>query len=243
MSYTEYLRRKAAATPTIISTRKTVDASLLIAEKRLATAQIFARDGRQTGVINNSIDPSSPLYANRSYQKATGGQIPDASSFTASSATGAGFHKPELKIQSCCTTLIDAPVPDKIASSFTTGLVSCHEQRGEHEIPSVFVDDTISLNGVVGCERAIFDVKAKTAFPKYPNRPDYFANKYVDTTPVGQFRKVGAPIPSDHLPYVEKHHGNDLNVNPRRPFVPYQIPFGVIPHLKINDPKFGNVKF
>jgi hypothetical protein len=47
--------------------------------------------------------------------------------------------------------------------------------------------------------------------------------------------KVGAA--THNIPYVEKHHGNDLGVNPKRPFVKYQIPGGVIPaHLKINKP-------
>jgi hypothetical protein len=44
-------------------------------------------------------------------------------------------------------------------------------------------------------------------------------------------------VPSDHLKYVEKHHGNDGNVNPRRVPTKYQIPAGAPAHLKINDPK------
>ena len=50
-------------------------------------------------------------------------------------------------------------------------------------------------------------------------------------------RKVGGLIPSDHTKYVEKHHGNDFNVNPRRVPTDYQIPRGAPAQLKINDPK------
>ena len=50
-------------------------------------------------------------------------------------------------------------------------------------------------------------------------------------------RKVGGLVPSDHLKYVERHHGNDLLVNPRRVPTDYQIPAGTPAQLKINDPK------
>jgi hypothetical protein len=53
----------------------------------------------------------------------------------------------------------------------------------------------------------------------------------------GDARKVGGLVPSDHLKYVEAHHGNDLRVNPRRVPIPFQIPNGTPAQLKINDPK------
>jgi len=53
----------------------------------------------------------------------------------------------------------------------------------------------------------------------------------------GKPYKVGALVPSDHLKYVEKHHGNDLGVNPRRVPEPFHIPANAPAHLKINDPK------
>jgi len=49
-------------------------------------------------------------------------------------------------------------------------------------------------------------------------------------------RKVGDRNPRN-VPYVEKHHGNDLSVNPRRVPIKYQIPAGSPAHLKINDPR------
>jgi len=51
-------------------------------------------------------------------------------------------------------------------------------------------------------------------------------------------RKVGGLVPSDHLKYVEAHHGNDLQVNPRRTPGPFRIPAGTPAQLKINDPKY-----
>ncbi len=50
-------------------------------------------------------------------------------------------------------------------------------------------------------------------------------------------RKVGGYDYKDHQKYVEKHHGNDLNVNPRR--VPTEfVPTNRAPaHMKINDPR------
>jgi hypothetical protein len=53
-------------------------------------------------------------------------------------------------------------------------------------------------------------------------------------------RKIGGFVPSDRLKYVEKHHGNDFNVNPRRyPQTPFRIPAGTPAHLKINDEHRG----
>jgi hypothetical protein len=60
---------------------------------------------------------------------------------------------------------------------------------------------------------------------------------FVSTIPrPGDARKVGGLVPVDQIKYVEKHHGNDLNVNPRRVPTEYQIPRNAPAHLKINDP-------
>ena len=55
-------------------------------------------------------------------------------------------------------------------------------------------------------------------------------------TPQDAARKVGGLVPSDHLKYIEKHHGNDLNVNPRRVPTEFKPPNGAPPQLKINQP-------
>lgn len=70
-----------------------------------------------------------------------------------------------------------------------------------------------------------------TGSPKLPNC-------FTGENTTGVFSRGGV-IPSKHLKYVEKHHGNDLMtmVNGRKP-VPgnYQIPNGTPAQLKINDP-------
>jgi hypothetical protein len=114
---------------------------------------------------------------------------------------------------------------------------------------------------------AIHDIKDESAFPQVPNRPSQAEGQYAlkgDLEPGKELGGVGGKIPThlkinkpittlcsrtganpnykagaalDNIPYVEKHHGNDLHVNPKRPFVKYQIPAGTPPHLKINRPK------
>jgi titin len=114
---------------------------------------------------------------------------------------------------------------------------------------------------------AIHDIKAKNAFAYVPNRPSQAEGQYAlkgDQEPGKDLPGYGGKIPThlkinkpittlcsrtganphykagaaiDDIPYVEKHHGNDLGVNPKRPFVKFQIPKGATPvHLKINKP-------
>lgn len=105
MSYTEYLRRKAAAAPKIVDTTVRTDASTMTMRLRLAANNEFALGLRQ-GVINNVSDPSQT--GTTSYSKAaqmttkiSGGRIPDASLFTsfvggqAIDRDGGPFQKPQ----------------------------------------------------------------------------------------------------------------------------------------------------
>ena len=105
MSYTEYLRRKAAAAPKIIDTTVRTDASTMTMRIRLAANNEFALGARQ-GVINNIADPSqtgttSNLKAATMTTKVSGGRIPDASLFTsfvggqALDKDGGPFFKPQ----------------------------------------------------------------------------------------------------------------------------------------------------
>lgn len=125
-----------------------------------------------------------------------------------------------------------------------------------------FVDDTISLNSgtfrigtgsfgttgstvtssngsSAGCPPANHTHPALVPYASWSPRPTKGAGGIpVSVQPrPGDARKVGGLVPSDHLKYVEKHHGNDGNVNPRRVPIPYQIPAGTPAQLKINDPK------
>ena len=123
-----------------------------------------------------------------------------------------------------------------------------------------FVDDTISLNSGTfrigtgsssttnktgstpessGCAPANHTHPALVPYAAWAPRPRKGAGGLqVSVQPrPGDARKVGGLVPSDHLKYVEAHHGNDLRVNPRRIPVPFQIPAGTPAQLKINDPK------
>jgi hypothetical protein len=132
-------------------------------------------------------------------------------------------------------------------------------QKGVHR----FVDDTISLNSGTyrigtgsfgstgstvqssnnissGCPAAIHahpEIKPRAAWSPRPTKGAGGLFAYPISVPQEHQFKVGGLVPSDHVKYVERHHGNDLNVNPRRVPGPYQIPAGAPAHLKINDPK------
>ena len=79
----------------------------------------------------------------------------------------------------------------------------------------------------------------------HPDRPSVAGGQYADKGNLEPGKDVGALGGNPHykagaalrkIPYVEKHHGNDLNVNPKQPFVKYQIPANSPAHLRINDP-------
>jgi len=109
-------------------------------------------------------------------------------------------------------------------------------------------------------------VKTEIAFPHVPNRPSQAGGQYAilgnlepgkdvtarggvtiahvksnipvvairTTAGVNPHYKVGAA--SDNIPYVEKHHGNDLKVNPSRQIRKYTIHNPQPDHMKINKP-------
>jgi hypothetical protein len=134
-------------------------------------------------------------------------------------------------------------------------------QKGIHH----FVDDTISLNSGTfrigtgsyggtgstiassnqvsgGCPSAIHTYPEVTRRATWGPRPSKGAGGLFVSVVPSQDRpyKAGGLVPSDHLKYVEKHHGNDFNVNPRRyPQTPFRIPAGTPAHLKINDEHRG----
>jgi hypothetical protein len=70
---------------------------------------------------------------------------------------------------------------------------------------------------------------------KLMRSPPEFQNPGVNVKKVGGYYNPRSG-------YVENKHGNDLGVNPRRVPVPFVISSNAPAHLKINDPKFGNVK-
>ena len=146
------------------------------------------------------------------------------------------------------------------------GAAQPHQSSDEISSRPVFVDDTISLNtgtfrigtgsmgptGTTGanqrssgsntdssnCILANHSISAITPRANWAPRPIKGAGGipvFVQPNP-SDARKVGGLVPSDHLKYVEKHHGNDGGVNPRRVPTKYQIPANAPVQLKINSP-------
>jgi len=265
MSYTEYLRRKAAAEPVILNTKKFEDASMFTQKQRLAASTVFRLNGGDIGTTIEANDRSGNAHRPMSYQKQTG-RPADASDYTAFLGSqgirdDAAYKRGRLlansndagSISACVT--IDAPVAPKQASQFTRELIDCHTLHADGTADpisnQVFVDTTIRLSAGVPdmvvedantrccVPRAIHDTKDKSAYPQTPNRPSQAGGQYAligpNITSPDDARKVGAAVMSYYPPYVEKHHGNDLNVNPRR--LPYKYKPGGLPaQLKINDP-------
>ena len=300
MSYTEYLRRKAATAPVIIDQRPKMDASTYTRHVRVTSAVGAYRPTE--GVIGNINDMNPAiLRANGvtprtqvSTSKQYGGSVPDASVFTDYTAglaaakdyrTGPpGTTKLVLNARVApvgMTTLSGCAIIAE-PSPQTSGTIQANQvqksagdwirlngdcvgsgRRSEAHEPGMkgtpqFVDDTISLNSgtfrigtgsfgstgstngsSVGCPPANHNHPALVPRASWSARPRKGAGGIpvsVQPNP-SDARKVGGLIPSDHVKYVEKHHGNDFNVNPRCVPTEYQIPRNAPAHLKINDPK------
>ncbi len=136
------------------------------------------------------------------------------------------------------------------ASNIAKARESCIQPSTEPHIQtelggSLFVDDTIRLKHLTSCcvnnndiAQAIHTHPANVPHNNYQARP-LKGNGGIPVFTVASpddARKVGDRNPRN-IPYVEKHHGNDLNVNPRRVPTKYQIPPGAPAQLKINEPK------
>jgi len=258
MSYTEYLRRKDAVAIKILSTRENTDASTHTWKVKMASSTVFFQDGSSIGVVNRPQDlKDDALKKVMSYKKATG-PTPDASLVSqcfagralADSLRPANAKPgPTIRLEPCC--IIEPTVPALSGSDFIRERLACQVANGEtHDAstvtPPVFVDNTVRLSvgilpGGTGCcwPAANHEIKTKNSFPLHPERPSQAGGQYAlipaPTTTPDEARKVGAAL--RNIPYVEKHHGNDLNVNPKRPFRRYQIPAGSPAHLKINEPR------
>lgn len=148
-----------------------------------------------------------------------------------------------------------SPPVSQRASDITRQVQGCKVSLGEqHDAESltapVFVDNTIrNIGGGAVCRdvQAIHvSEKADTPLFRHPDRPSQAGGQYAIKGDLAPGKELGARGGNPHykvgaalrkFPYVEKHHGNDLNVNPKQPFVRYQIPGGNIPaHLKANMP-------
>ena len=279
MSYTEYLRRKAAAAPVIIdpSPRK-VEASQFTSMTRMKANSVFFTSTR-VGSITNVMDPASSNNNQiMSYTKTAGGKIPDSSHYTSflggnairedtisgNSASKFLLNSNGAGSLSACTAIADPTpfvsgtfAPNNVpmtGSGFLNNTKHCKDiGRVEPHIaselgPTLFVDNTIrdpaymakltmQSNPTV-CPPANHTHPADKPHNQYQARPKY-AEKGIPNGSMDMPYVIGNVVPSKHLKYVERKHGNDLMtmVNGRKP-VPtkFQIPAGTPAHLKINDP-------
>jgi len=260
MSYKEYLRRKDAAAIKILDTRENTDASMHTTKVRMSSSTVFPITGGQVGVVNTPYDSNmAPLHKVMSYQKKTGGSVMDASTFAAfrgSQAIGgyiqAGIKPNTVSIAPCCVDIVPTVAPQS-ASDFMRRTQGINESCGEpHDrstvTPNVFVDDTIrNLGNPALCTPPPANHTAPDQVPHllYSPRPSVAGGQYADPGNLEPGKELGALGGNPHykaggalrkIPYVEKHHGNDLNVNPARNITPY-VPSARAPgHLKINQP-------
>lgn len=293
MSYTEYLRRKAASSATIINTRQTTDASMYIMKQRLGANSVFLMNKRKGVVSDNHQDMPSTQHSTQSYFKESGGKIADASTYTAfvgglainekgikaNSVNGKLTVSANLPVSLCTPQYVNGPRARLSAGDWVRTQAPCLNGREPHNAnevgPPRFTDDTIThvrrtigmtttpirengaflgMNKVdivptirgtsrpcnttdmIPATRATFTHPEPKLRRAYSARPAKDANAMIVAMPAppnDNLRKRGAALRK--IPYVEKHHGNDGNVNPRRLAKRFQIPRGAPTQLKIND--------
>lgn len=266
MSYAEYLRRKAASEPVILNTKKPTDASMMTQKARLAANRIFTQAQSQfLGSLKDSKDrtgyPLGMTHPSNSYFKKTG-RPASASDFTAwrggqGIGDDAAYYRGKIEQQICGDCVPELKPAPKSASTITSERIytqmGCSEPHTQGKLGSVFVDDTIRLSSgapkVVSdtccyppANHSIKEIKSTPLHSPRPAAPGMVVNPSGIYEHPGTGRKVGALVASYYPKYIERKHGNDLFVNRKQPIVKYQIPSGTPAHLKINDPKFGDVK-
>lgn len=144
------------------------------------------------------------------------------------------------------TAAYSANTVPQTASSLTNNTKHCQDLgRVEPHIanelgPSLFVDNmrpavpasnTCVNSAAAPCKPVIHTHPVIAPHPVFPNRKAPTPVGPQLSTDIG--RKVGAALPKHK--YIEKHHGNDGSVNPRRVPTKYKPSNGPA-HLKINDP-------
>lgn len=265
MSYATYLRNKLDSQPKIMSLRKPEDASQNTHKKRLEATQIFFANGQGVGslVRDTTRSDGTPLLSHPavSFSKATT-RPADASTYTAFRGhIGVGDDAKfrtggKQTVQPCCDVLEVDGSKYKTAADVTRDKLACDTTNALRDPPK-FVDNTIRLSAMVPemvnggcCDNSIVEAN-HTHSPGLPicNQQQNFAvtqHTFMAAPPEFQNQGVGgARIGAYYNPrsgYVENKHGNDLNVNPRRVPTRWRFSPGAPAHLKINDPKFGNVK-
>lgn len=263
MSYSTYLRNKADAQQKVLNVRNPTDASMITQKKRFEATQTFFTDGVGKGslAMDTTRPDGIPLLQHPSTSFITKKQSrpADASTFTAyrggqGISTDAPYQAGGRKELDCC------PMPEvdsskyKTASDITKEKLACDTSNALLE-PARFVDNTIRLSAMVpdmvvddGCcsFASANHIHSEGIHP--PVHPSHaITNHTFMAAPPGfQNKGVGGKRAGAYYNprsgYVEKKHGNDLRVNPRRVPTKWTYSAGAPAHLKINDPTFANVK-
>lgn len=250
MSYTEYMNRKKASSQYVMDTRPKMTASDYIRHTRtVAAGGLYAPTKSVVGNIDD-MHFSPTVRTSVDTTSIRGGPVPDASTRTDFIAGMAAKNEaiPTGRITinpnnaSGCVRIPD-PIPGKSASDFIRLCSGKEPQRSP-----LFVDDTIHLQSGTSCTNADHThsgkicTKANHTHPAITPRASWAPRPskgsggipVYDVASPDEARKVGALIP--RAKYVEKHHGNDFNIEPRRVPTPYILANGPA-QLKINDPK------
>jgi hypothetical protein len=263
MSYTEYLRRKAAVSPVILNTLKPTDASMLTMKKRMESSQLFFADGTSVGTLIKQTD--RPLYNNAGISsRKVSGRPPDASFYTShrggqSIGNDSAYRRGKI-VQSNGPTCCNVQPSSWSYSSASDYMrrVKCNDSvSGVTDAPgdSKFVDDTIRLSAGVpdmvagGCcdnegivapnhthSSGIQNVNSQ---PYALGKHFFMANPPQSEGPNVSPNKVGGYL-GVRTAYVENKHGY-VEPSKQTPVAPG--PQGQeIAHLKINKPNLGDVK-
>lgn len=265
MSYATYLANKLASQPKVITVKQPTDASMVTQKRRFEAVQTFFADGKGKGslAMDTSRPNGTPLlqHASTSFTKATT-RSAGASDYTAfrggqgignDSAYLTGGVNGKKTIDGC------VPIPNSDSTKYKSASDFMRSQQCQDDIvrddSPKFVDNTIRLSAmqpdmVEGCPDSRLVAANHTHSegihpPTHPSAavtqhtfmaaPPEFQNKGVGGSKIGGYYNPRSG-------YVENKHGNDLGVNPRRTPTPWVYTPGAPAHLKINDPKFGNVK-
>ena len=231
MSYTEYMRRKAATLPRIISTTYQADAGEYIRKKRIESSTVF----KQKAVVLQAYSPDvvGTRAVVQTSQVKQGGQIADSSTYSEYVGSRATLnpsvekHGKLVQNEVCSTGCqIAAPKAALSAGDWTK------KQCCAVELPTQFqMHTTLDQNPTVCLHPA--NHTHPTAIPVHGVQPVGKREHFVQDLTSKEVRKRGAAL--RNVPYVEKHHGNDLNTHSKPLFRKYKIPANTPAQLKIND--------
>jgi hypothetical protein len=256
MSYTEYLRNKAAAQKKTVDVQRPMDASSFTNRQRLAATRVFPVDGSGVGTLLKTTDRNINNNAAVSSKKQLGrpGAASDYTSYAGSRASNQDIvtrNTVSSKELPCVAMPVTVDTM-KNASSRTNAIASCPSERGAPISDIQFVDNTISLNSMTA---KLSSATSGTCFPvnhthspglsiavnptSAPGKPFFMASPPKPQGPNVSPNKVGGYL-GHRSAYVERKHGyvKPTGPTPVAPGGQGQYPA----QLKINNPTFGIVK-